>query len=97
MREKFAVLLALELWIYNQNCEAQIIAGLIVDLRITKSKKGGNNAFVTLDDRSARIEVTVFPDSYEEFRHVIVKDQVVVVEGEISVDEFRGGAKSDCS
>ncbi|MFT2111019.1 DNA polymerase III subunit alpha [Marinomonas sp. 2405UD68-3] len=73
--------------------EAQIIAGLIVDLRITKSKKGGNIAFVTLDDRSARIEVTIFPDSYEEYRHVIVKDQVVVVEGEISVDEFRGGQK----
>jgi len=73
--------------------DSQIMAGLIVEMRITKSKKGGNIAFVTLDDRSARIEVTVFPDSYEEFKDVIQKDQVVVVEGEISNDEFRGGQK----
>ena len=73
--------------------DSQIMAGLIVDLRITKSKKGGNIAFVTLDDRSARIEVTVFPDNYENFKDVIVKDEVIVVEGEISVDEFRGGQK----
>ncbi|MGR0279960.1 DNA polymerase III subunit alpha [Marinomonas dokdonensis] len=73
--------------------DSQIMAGLIVDLRITKSKKGGNIAFVTLDDRSARIEVTVFPDNYESFKDVIVKDEVIVVEGEISVDEFRGGQK----
>ncbi len=73
--------------------DTQIMAGLIVDLRITKSKKGGNIAFVTLDDRSARIEVTVFPDNYDNFKDVIVKDEVVVVEGEITVDEFRGGQK----
>jgi len=73
--------------------DTQVMAGLIVDLRITKSKKGGNIAFVTLDDRSARIEVTVFPDSYEALKGVIVKDEVVVVEGEINVDEFRGGQK----
>ena len=73
--------------------DTQIMAGLIVDLRITKSKKGGNIAFVTLDDRSARIEVTVFPDNYESFRSAIVKDEVVIVEGEITVDEFRGGQK----
>ncbi|MBJ7552988.1 DNA polymerase III subunit alpha [Marinomonas spartinae] len=73
--------------------DTQVMAGLIVDLRITKSKKGGNIAFVTLDDRSARIEVTVFPDNFETFKNVIVKDEVVVVEGEITVDEFRGGQK----
>ncbi|MBR7887334.1 DNA polymerase III subunit alpha [Marinomonas sp. A79] len=73
--------------------DTQIMAGLIVDLRVTKSKKGGNIAFVTLDDRSARIEVTVFPDNYDSFKNAIVKDEVVVVEGEITVDEFRGGQK----
>lgn len=73
--------------------DTQVMAGLIVDLRITKSKKGGNIAFVTLDDRSARIEVTVFPDNYDTFKDVIVKDEVVIVEGEITVDEFRGGQK----
>ncbi|TBR43460.1 DNA polymerase III subunit alpha [Marinomonas agarivorans] len=73
--------------------DSQVLAGLIVEMRITKSKKGGNIAFLTLDDRSARIEVTVFPDNFEEYKQMIQKDQVVVVEGEVSYDEFRGGQK----
>lgn len=73
--------------------DSQVLAGLIVEMRITKSKKGGNIAFLTLDDRSARIEVTVFPDNFDEYKHVIQKDQVVVVEGEVNYDEFRGGQK----
>ena len=73
--------------------ETQVIAGLIVEMRITKSKRGGNIAFITLDDRSARIEVAVFPDTFESVKQYLVPDQVVVVEGEISFDEFRGGQK----
>lgn len=73
--------------------DSQVIAGLIVDMRITKSKKGGNIAFITLDDRSARIEVTIFSDVFEEYKTYVEKDQVVIVEGEVSYDEFRGGQK----
>ena len=73
--------------------ETQVMAGLIVEMRITKSKRGGNIAFITLDDRSARIEVAVFPDTFESVKQYLVKDQVVVIEGEISIDEFRGGQK----
>ncbi|MBM6551678.1 DNA polymerase III subunit alpha [Marinomonas ostreistagni] len=73
--------------------ETQVIAGLIVEMRITKSKRGGNIAFVTLDDRSARIEVAVFPDTFESVKQYLIKDSVVVIEGEISIDEFRGGQK----
>ncbi|WCN08487.1 DNA polymerase III subunit alpha [Marinomonas mediterranea] len=73
--------------------DTQVLAGLIVEMRVTKSKRGGNIAFMTLDDRSARIEVTVFPDNYETFKSVMLADEVVVVEGEVSIDEFRGGQK----
>ena len=73
--------------------DTQIIAGLIVEMRVTKSKRGGNIAFVTLDDRSARIEVAVFTDVFENVKQYLVPDQVVVVEGEVSFDEFRGGQK----
>ncbi len=73
--------------------DMQVMAGLIVDLRIIKSKKGGNIAFMTLDDRSSRIEVTVFPDNFEIFRNVIIKDKVVVVEGEVMIGEFHGEKK----
>jgi DNA polymerase-3 subunit alpha len=71
----------------------QKIAGLIVEQRVMKTKKGDNLCFVTLDDRSARIEVTLFGDVYEQFRDIIKKDTVVIMEGEVSNDDYSGGLK----
>ncbi|MCJ8298328.1 MAG: DNA polymerase III subunit alpha, partial [Pseudomonadales bacterium] len=71
----------------------QKIAGLIVDQRVMKTKKGDNLCFITLDDRSARIEVTLFGDVYEQYRDIIKKDTVVIMEGEISNDDYSGGLK----
>ncbi|NRA20560.1 MAG: DNA polymerase III subunit alpha [Oceanospirillaceae bacterium] len=71
----------------------QKIAGLIVEQRVMKTKKGDNLCFVTLDDRSARIEVTLFGDVYEQYRDIIKKDTVVIMEGEISNDDYTGGLK----
>ena len=71
----------------------QKIAGLIVDQRVMKTKKGDNLCFITLDDRSARIEVTLFGDVYEAHREIIKKDTVVIMEGEISNDDYSGGLK----
>lgn len=69
------------------------IAGLIVDLRLMKNKRGQNMCFVTLDDRSARIEATLFSDTYDEFREQLGKDTVVVIEGGVSHDDFSGNLK----
>ncbi|MDE2234657.1 MAG: DNA polymerase III subunit alpha [Gammaproteobacteria bacterium] len=63
-----------------------IAAGLIVDMR-----KRGGRVNLTLDDRSGRLEVTLFEDMYTRFRNLAVKDNVVVVEGRLSYDEFIGG------
>ena len=71
----------------------QKIAGLIVEQRVMKTKKGDNLCFVTLDDRSARIEVTLFGDVYEQYRDIIKKDTIVIMEGEISNDDYSGGLK----
>ncbi|HET8711838.1 MAG TPA: DNA polymerase III subunit alpha [Spongiibacteraceae bacterium] len=71
----------------------QSIAGLVVSLRTMKNKRGDNMAFVLLDDRSARIEVTLFADAYNEHREKIVKDALLVIEGQVSVDDYSGGLK----
>jgi DNA polymerase-3 subunit alpha len=69
------------------------VVGLIVAVRLMKNKRGQNMCFVTLDDRSARIEATLFSETYENNKHVIEKDQVVVVSGVLSMDEYSGGMK----
>ncbi len=71
----------------------QTIAGLVVSLRTMRNKRGDNMAFVLLDDRSARIEVTLFADAYSEHREKLVKDALVVIEGQVSVDDYSGGLK----
>jgi len=73
--------------------QAVIVAGLVVEIRTRNSRRGDRIAFVTLDDRSGRIELAVFSEAYNKYRNLIVKDRLLVVEGTVSVDEFSGGFK----
>jgi DNA polymerase-3 subunit alpha len=41
-----------------------------------------------LDDRSARIEVSLFDDVWQQHRAVLVRDAILVVEGQLRYDEF---------
>jgi DNA polymerase III subunit alpha len=62
------------------------IAGLIDEIR-----KRGSRMSVVLDDRSGRIEVTLFDDVYQQYRDLIAKDALVLVEGMLRFDEFSDG------
>ena len=77
--------------------EAQTIAGLIVGMRTMKSRKGETIAFMTLDDRSGRMEVSVFADLYDANHAKLHKDAVVVVKGAALSDEFTGGLRMRAS
>lgn len=68
------------------------VAGLVLATRLQKGQRG-NRAFVTLDDRTGRVEAGLFGETYEQFRHLLTKDTVVVVEGEVSHDDYAGGLK----
>ncbi len=70
-----------------------IVAGLVVAMRVMNTRRGDKMAFVTLDDRSGRIEMAVFSDVYESSRELLAKDKLVVVAGEVSVDDYSGGYK----
>ncbi len=69
------------------------VVGLIVGVRVLNTKRGGRMAVVTLDDRSARAELTVYSEAFEEFRQQLTKDTVVVAEGDCSEDNFSGGMR----
>ena len=70
-----------------------LVAGLVVAMRTMNTRRGGKMAFVTLDDRSGRLELAVFSETYDHYRDLLVKDRLVVVEGEVSVDDYSGGIK----
>jgi DNA polymerase-3 subunit alpha len=67
------------------------LAGLIIALRTRPTKRGDKMAFVTIDDRTGRIEVTLFGDTYARYHDVLGKDKVIVVSGEVRHDDYAGG------
>ena len=66
-----------------------VVAGLVVNVRTVTSRRG-RMAIVTLDDRTARIEVVVYSDVYQAYREVLTNDRLLVVTGEVSLDEVTG-------
>lgn len=68
----------------------QVVAGLLHGFRTMKSKAGDTIAFLTLDDRSARFEVSLFAKEYEKYRELIQKDLILIVECTITVDDYTG-------
>jgi len=68
----------------------QTLAGLIIATRIMKTKRGDSMAILTIDDRSARIEVTVYAETYNEQRELLCKDNIIIVEGNVAHDDFSG-------
>ncbi len=66
------------------------IAGLLVSSRYMRTKKGDTMAVLTLDDKSGRIDVTLFADTLEKSKEQIKADAILVVSGEVSLDEFSG-------
>ena len=73
--------------------KAKKIAGLVVAMRVMKTKKGDTMGFITLDDRTGRIEVAVFADTYNNYRDKLIKDALLIVEGQVSHDDYSGGLK----
>jgi len=70
-----------------------VVAGLVVGMRSMQTRRGDRMAFVTLDDRTGRLELAVFSDLFERHRELLAKDTLLVVEGQVSVDEYSGGFK----
>jgi DNA polymerase-3 subunit alpha len=68
---------------YSQGRREVTVAGLVMDIR-----KRGNRVTVTLDDDSGRLDVSLFSEAFQEFRHLLSKDEIVVVGGTLRYDEF---------
>jgi DNA polymerase-3 subunit alpha len=59
------------------------VAGLIDEV-----KKRGPRTILNLDDRTGRLEVTLFEDVFQRYRDLVAKDALVLVEGSLRFDEF---------
>jgi len=65
--------------------------GLVLGVRVMTNKRGRRWAIVTLDDKSARMDVRFFPDMYEQFESLLETDRILLIKGQVSFDDFSGG------
>ncbi len=70
---------------FSQPQREATVAGLIVDVR-----KRGNRVSIVLDDDTGRMEISFFSEAFQEFRHLLVKDEIVVISGGLRYDDFIG-------
>tara|TARA_B100001559_G_scaffold77482_1_gene64225 strand:- start:1650 stop:5129 length:3480 start_codon:yes stop_codon:yes gene_type:complete len=70
----------------------QRIAGCLMQFNVRQGKRG-RFAFATLDDGSAKIEISVWADVFEKYRNLLKKGQVLVVEGMVEKDDYSDSVK----
>jgi len=63
------------------------VAGMVTGVR----KRGESDAFVRLEDGSGIIEVSFFGELYQQVAPLLTRDEILVVEGGLRIDDFSGG------
>jgi len=77
----------------NQKNQTSVIAGIITQVKAIQTKRGDRMAIVTLDDATSTIDILCFSENYQKYREYLVKDKLIIVSGDISVDEYSGGLR----
>ena len=70
--------------------QPKLLAGIVAGVRIRMTQRG-KMAIVTIDDAVARVDVVVGSELLNQYAHLIKEDQLLVIEGRVSHDEFSGG------
>lgn len=72
--------------------QPKLIAGVVMGVRIRMTQRG-KMAIVTMDDAVARVDVVVGAELLNQHALLIKEDQLLLVEGRISNDDFSGGIR----
>ena len=70
-----------------------VLLGGMVDSARTQMTRRGRMSIVTIDDGTAKVEVTVFNELFEQCRDTIREDHPIVVQGKVQKDDFSGGIR----
>ena len=69
-----------------------MLAGIAVSLR-TQMTRRGKMLILLLDDATAQVEVVIFNELYEQSRHLLKDDALLIIEGKINRDDYSGGVR----
>ncbi|HEY5994662.1 MAG TPA: DNA polymerase III subunit alpha [Gallionellaceae bacterium] len=76
----------------RRNAVQLVLAGMVSGVRIQQTRRG-RMGVVTLDDGSAQLEMTVFNEIFEASRPWIREDELLVVRGKATLDEYSGNMR----
>ncbi len=65
------------------------LAGLVEGIRVIKTKKGEQMAFLKFSDESGELDLTAFPKQYREYFSLMKAGQLVFLEGTLEVSSER--------
>jgi DNA polymerase-3 subunit alpha len=65
--------------------DSVVLAGMVTDIRVVMDRKGNPMAFVTIEDFHGSYDVIVFSSCYQTGRERLLKDDLVVIPGKVSI------------
>ena len=69
------------------------VAGMVVGYRVAVTKRGSRIGIATIEDRSGKLDITLFSEALETYGDLIEKDDIIIATGSIQFDDFSGGLK----
>src|SRR3954464_15808165 len=69
-----------------------MLCGVIMGVR-TQMTQRGKIVIVSLDDKTAVVEVTVYNEVFDAHKNIFKEDEFLLVVGKVSEDRFNGGLR----
>ncbi|SAI72397.1 DNA polymerase III subunit alpha [Bordetella ansorpii] len=72
--------------------DLQWMCGVLAGVRVMMTRRG-KMVFAVLDDGTAQVEISIFNELYEKHRNRLREDQLIIVQGKVSNDDYSGGMR----
>ena len=69
------------------------VAGIVMSYRVAVTKRGSRIGIATIEDRSGKLDITLFSEALETYGDLFVKDSIIIATGSVQFDDFSGGLK----
>ncbi len=79
----------------NMDGKVATIGGAVLDIRVITTKNGGKMAFVKMEDKTATIEIIVFPNLFTELGERLTKESILKVKGKLNAKDRDGHITND--
>ncbi|MFT5139714.1 MAG: DNA polymerase-3 subunit alpha [Rhodothermales bacterium] len=78
---------------YGRKGVDMVLAGIVSAMR----RRNRRGRFIAMEDHTGQIEVALYDEVFSLYADLLDKDQVIVVQGKVSVDNFSGGFRMTAS